>query len=590
MKFGFIGGSYQSQSPAVDPQWLMNLYPEIVESGNGKNKVVLYPSPGTKNYKTLPQNGPVRGLVTIQGRTFAPIGGKLYEITAVGDPTDRGNISSDSAMVSLAGGPSYFLFASNQIGYWYRLSDNTLTSLGTGGGANFVAIPTMTAWSDGYFIMLLDDGRFQLSKLNDPTTPWDATQVSGVSVLSDIAISVLADHREVWFFSARGTAVYYNSGGALFPYDVVPGGFIEAGIAARYSAVKLDNSIFWLGADERGQGMVWRAQGYTPQRVSDHAIEYAMSQYSTITDAIAYAFQDQGHSFYHLYFPTAKASWRFDVATNKWHQAGYWRTDTGKYEAHHSQCHTFNFGKHLVGDWNSGNVYDMSIAYSNDDGNPKRWVRRGPILCNELKRLFIKQITVDVETGLGPQPPLTEQQVTGDPPSAAPLILADANGVKWQIVPNPDGTLDTRKVTSGTAQTVKLASSTGAASWSVTVTTAGILKTTAVANASYASYLLFSGASLGVSVGGALQLTYPYVPATTTVARAPRMTLRTSSDGAHTWTDRGQRDCGQAGEYLTRVQWNRLGSGRSFVAEISGSDPVPFRIADAYIEYDAGAA
>jgi len=60
-----------------------------------------------------------------------------------------------------------------------------------------------------------------------------------------------------------------------------------------------------------GQGVIYRASGYTPARVSNHATEFAFQDYSRtnpISDAISYAFQDQGHNFYHLYFPAANKS------------------------------------------------------------------------------------------------------------------------------------------------------------------------------------------------------------------------------------------------------------------------------------------
>jgi len=37
------------------------------------------------------------------------------------------------------------------------------------------------------------------------------------------------------------------------------------------------------------------------------------------------------------------------------------------------------------------------------------------------------------------------------------------------------------------------------------------------------------------------------------------------------------------GQYHTRVFWTRLGSPRLFVPEVSVSDPVPWRVVDAWV-------
>lgn len=68
------------------------------------------------------------------------------------------------------------------------------------------------------------------------------------------------------------------------------------------------------------------------------------------------------------------------------------------------------------------------------------------------------------------------------------------------------------------------------------------------------------------------------------VTRGPLMMLRVSRDGGHTFGNEVARDFGQDGEYKKRVIWNRLGSGRDLVAELSVTDPVPVRIIDAYLE------
>ena len=66
--------------------------------------------------------------------------------------------------------------------------------------------------------------------------------------------------------------------------------------------------------------------------------------------------------------------------------------------------------------------------------------------------------------------------------------------------------------------------------------------------------------------------------------RGPQMILRWSDDGGRTWSNEYARDAGQQGQYRARVFWNRLGQARDRVYEISVTDPVAWRVVDAYLK------
>ena len=97
-----------------------------------------------------------------------------------------------------------------------------------------------------------------------------------------------------------------------------------------------------------------------------------------------------------------------------WHEELFWVGDSGRYQAAHRWNHTYNFGMHLVGDWQSGKVYQMQIptqvgsawTFADDDGATIRRARRAPHISREQKWVFYHYLNLFVETGLGPSPPL----------------------------------------------------------------------------------------------------------------------------------------------------------------------------------------
>ena len=301
-----------------------------------------------------------------------------------------------------SGVPGATMTGGTGVGLQLNYSTTSLTP-----GSGMIANPVQCAQIDGFFIVL--QGNSQVIQVSQPedASAWDPTQVAQVSVFADNVVGMLSAYRQLWLWGSRESQVYYDSGN-VFPFDIVPGAFIEQGLIAINSPVRLDNSVFWIGRDERGSAIAWRANGYTPTRVSNHAVEWEWQGYETVSDAIGYAWQYSGHSFWRIYFPTAQKTWEYDAATNQWHQVESWNPATQLYGPHFSQCHIFAFGTHLIGDWNTGNIYSMSENEYTDNGQAIRRVRISPYIFREAQWIYHSKLQIDVEVGLGPQPPLVD--------------------------------------------------------------------------------------------------------------------------------------------------------------------------------------
>ncbi len=173
-----------------------------------------------------------------------------------------------------------------------------------------------------------------------------------------------------------------------------------------------------------------RLNGYAGQRVSTHATELAWQQYSKTSDAVGWTYQENGHIFWVLYFPTPSATWVFDISQNLWHQRGFFVTASGGYIADRAMCHTFNFGKHLVGDWASGNIFELSSKYYDDDGVPIRGNRRTPTVSKANEWAYFQQIEFIMETGLAPTVPIFDGN--GNPrPCQIMLRWSNNGGQTW---------------------------------------------------------------------------------------------------------------------------------------------------------------
>jgi hypothetical protein len=185
----------------------------------------------------------------------------------------------------------------------------------------------------------------------------------------------------------------------------VSGGFIEVGCAARWSVAKLDNSVFWLSRNEFGQGQLVRADaGYQPKIVSTRAIERIWDGYSTIDDAEAIAYQMGGYSWYQITFPTAGKTWVFDVSNSTpsepmWHEREFY--NAGHPTRDLACTHAFFEGTHVVGDYRNGNLYALDWDTYTDNTTTLRRLVRTPYIHGERKRVFHKELELDIQAGVG---------------------------------------------------------------------------------------------------------------------------------------------------------------------------------------------
>jgi len=310
VKFGFVGASYPTRSVIAEGQRCINLYPEVVESQAGKNQVVLYGTPGLELWTTL-GDSPVRGLFYSDengGRLLAAAGSTLYDVDLNGTATSLGSISdgiypNGEDIVHIAYNGTQYMIVSDNDGY--ILSGTTLTKITD---ADFPSADNVV-FLDGYFVIHPPGTQYiYISGLYDGTS-WNALDFTAAESSPDELISIFATHAELWLYGNERTEVYYNTGNADFPFERIAGAIIEQGIDAAESVAKVGSTHMWMGGSQRGRGLVFRADGYNPTRVSTHAVEAQINSYSVVSDAVGWAYQEEGHEFYVLSFPTEQKTW-----------------------------------------------------------------------------------------------------------------------------------------------------------------------------------------------------------------------------------------------------------------------------------------
>ena len=401
MKTPILGSSYVARSINAADNRMVNLFPEVVPEG-GKEPAFLNRAPGLQFQQTI-GTGPIRALWAHQtnGSDFYVVSGtEFYKVTGLtATPTKLGDVTG-TGPVSIADNGTQIFLACNPDGFIYNEVTNVFAQITDPDFPGAV----MVGYLDGYFVFNEPNSqKVWVTELLDGTSvdPLDFASAEGSP---DGLVGLIVDHREAWLFGTDSVEVWYNAGQADFPLTRIQGAFNEIGCVAAFSIAKLDNGLFWLGTDARGQGIVYRANGYTGVRVSTHAIEYAIAQYGNISDAVAYTYQQEGHAFYVLTFPSANATWVYDVATQAWHERAGWNTAMGEFTRHRSNCQCNFGGNIIVGDYENGNIYTFDLDVYADNGGIQKWLRSWralPTGQNNLKRTAQHSLQLDCESGTG---------------------------------------------------------------------------------------------------------------------------------------------------------------------------------------------
>jgi hypothetical protein len=312
----------------------------------------------------------------------------------------------------------------------YTVSTSQTVSSTTLYGLNFSQLPssdgaftggTNVDVVDNYFVYNRPDTQqFGCSNVLSPIS--GSTNFSSKDGAPDDLVTLIVDHREIYLLGETSSEVWVDQGTSPFPFNRIPGTSTQHGIVSAFSVSRLGNSFAYLSKNNRGTAQIVQMNGYVPQRISTHAVENSLTN-QTITDAIAWTYQLEGHEVYVISFPTLQLTWCYDIATQMWHKWLY-TNNLGQYERCRGNCAAVFQGNVLVGDYSNGKIYKLERNIYTDDGQHVKRLRRAPHLTVDLQRQYFEELQLQFQPGVG----LSTGQ--GDDPQAM-LRWSSDGGSTW---------------------------------------------------------------------------------------------------------------------------------------------------------------
>jgi hypothetical protein len=332
-------------------------------------------------------------------------------ISAVATLSDGGNIPASTYISSINYSTPNITMSANATGT--NASETITLTIPAFGQLNDPGLPinpSRLAFIEGW--LLINQQASRQFQTNGPV-PYTLMFPGSFFALKDSSTDNLStlyeNNREGWLIGEKTSEVWFNAGGANFAFQRIPGVGPQIGCAAQHSITRMGPSLIWLGRNEQGENIVVMTNQYAWERVSNHAIEHAISSYPLVSDAIGFAYEEEGHSFYMLTFPTADVTWCFDFTASQrygepvWHQRASFDVNAGVYHRHRANCFVNFQDLRIVGDYQSGQIHQMSRAYFTDAGNALRCQRRSPHVWSreDRRRVFHSRLQLEFTPGVG---------------------------------------------------------------------------------------------------------------------------------------------------------------------------------------------
>lgn len=393
-----------------------NWYTEKDQSGVGFSQLIAMPTPGMTLWSTNSGNAhrPGGAILTSTGQPIWIIDAGVYLGNTNGTLTIIGQLNTSTGYVSMARGNNFIVIVDGVNGYFYETSNSTFSQIND---TNFPNGCKYVTFKDGYWVFMwatIDQLAWGVSPINDPRgvsnggSAYDPSQTTEVSADANPIQAVFSNAKYLFIFTHNTIEVWNTSGtGSTFPYSRVDTYTQWIGTAAPGSIALGKDNVYWLAQTKSGQGQIYMLQAsltVQTQRIDNPAIAYRISQLSTVSDALGFVQEENGHEFYILTFPTAQETWVFDLQTGSFHQRTSYLPGLNPakpFNRYLPNNYVFYNGMHLVGDCSSGNIYYLDQTNYTENGNPIERLLVSPVFHLDSRRNTISNLEVEMEPGQG---------------------------------------------------------------------------------------------------------------------------------------------------------------------------------------------
>lgn len=358
----------------------------------GRARFPIYAAPGTDEWLALTAEGVVRAWIEVDGALYVVAGVSLCKIAVDGtfsvlDTVGGADVSKLCTMArNRKATPQIGIVVDN---FFYIVESDVVTEV-----TDVDLEPDINSivCHDGYFVLLCDSGKFQITSIDEGTTI-DALDFSTASADADKGTRVAVRNRDLILMGPESIEFWQDTGGT-FPYERTTSSVGKhSGLLAADSVAQIEETIAFVATDKT----VRMLEGYSMRRISTHAVERSIAADTSPETITALSWSYEGHVYYQI--SGESFTWIYDHTLGTWTEAKSYGLERSRLKRYIS----FN-GWHLFSDYATGRIFKRSRSYYEEADYPIVWEIHVAAIHDHPNILKHNALYLDVMTGEQPVP------------------------------------------------------------------------------------------------------------------------------------------------------------------------------------------
>jgi hypothetical protein len=382
------GGTYRHKSRALSSQYTQNFWPQVQQDDRGKSKYILDSFYGLKLFGAA--NGARdRGMLEHKDVLYKVTDTTLYSVDDAGTHTNLGTIPGVSHCIMQGINDNVVIVSEGRA---FQLAAGVVTEIVDPD----LESPNSCAHLNNQLLFDGNGGRFAVSDVGDATSINGLNYATAESDADDL-LRVYAHNQVAYMMGEKTIEPWWDSGVGNPPFDRMDGAAFAVGLGAIYSAANSDDYVYFVSNNNQ----IYRMTSNDAKPISNLAMAAEIAKYSVISDAHGVCFNLDGQWFYRVTFPTAMKTWILP-------EGGEWFNlssgNNGGASIHSS--YAFAYRKHLVGDTDSGNIYELDPDTYTENGATIIRIRDSAPLHGGMfgapgKSVTMNRLELIMEVGVG---------------------------------------------------------------------------------------------------------------------------------------------------------------------------------------------
>ena len=378
--------SYRLRSPKGGQTRLLNCF-ATVQPPEGRSPTLIQGIAGTSPFVSI-SGKPQRAAIEFQHQLYSVVGSSFVRVNSAGVITTLGSlplsgnvdIAKNTNQIAILIEPDLYVYDGASLS---KVGDSDFNSRG---GKRMAVMDNYGAFVEP------QSGRWFICDLNDFTV-FDPLDFATAEAMPDDLVSIESNNTQFVLFGEKSGEMWDNIGGSGFPFQRNPNGFFETGCGAPWSTVSVDNTIYWIDPERLAR----RLEGNIARRVSHEGVEQKWQDYETIADAKAFSYVYDGHTFVVFTFPSAGATWVYDINTQEWHERQSYGHD------HWRAAWALNcYDKTLIGDTQSGSIGRLDASSHTEWGQTLLREATSGAITDKGRDIYHDCVELDLDVGRAP--------------------------------------------------------------------------------------------------------------------------------------------------------------------------------------------